>query len=338
MREALVIGAGPAGLAIAAMLGRNGVDARLIDREGTIGGAYARLDPEMLMTSPASLTALPGIPVTRGGYFTGAEYVAYLTAYAAAYGLVPERGVVQSVRASGPGYVVGLRDDELSCETIVVASGVHETPYRPHFEGTPTIPVIHSAQWVTRRHAIAGSRVLIVGGATSAVEIAEHCARRGCTTTVATRKLALGPQTIFGFDPAIIVLPVLAHLRPRSFCQGETVPAGDRGFAELRERGAISVHHEPIKIDGRTVTLADGHHCDVDLVVLATGYRHEAAFLPPEVARTARGIVRCRRNESISHRSLFVIGAPCARSAASQYLYGIARDAQRVASTIAQRG
>ena len=48
-------------------------------------------------------------------------------------------------------------------------------------------------------------------------------------------------------------------------------------------------------------------------------------------------IARCRRNESVSHRGVFVIGAPCSRSAASQYLYGIARDAEAVAREIARK-
>jgi cation diffusion facilitator CzcD-associated flavoprotein CzcO len=208
---------------------------------------------------------------------------------------------------------------------------------RPAFAGTPSIPVIHAAQWITERHARAGTRVLVVGGATSAVEIAEHCARRGCVTTVAARRLALGPQTIFGIDPSVAVLPLLAHLRPRRFCGGATVPAGDRGFAELRKRGALAVHREPTRIDGNVATLADGHRCEIDLVVLATGYRHEAPFLPGDLARTPRGLARCRDNESVSHRGLFVVGSPCARSAASQYLYGIARDAEAVARVIAMR-
>ncbi len=339
-RDALVIGAGPAGLATAALLRRGGMAVRLVDREARVGGAYARLDGTLLMTSPARLTLLPDGPPTGTlpAYFTASEYLAYLTAYAARHAVVPERATIEEVRASGPGYLARVRGAEpITTEIVVVASGVHDWPHRPVFAGTPAVPVVHAAQWVTETHARAGSRVLIVGGATSAVEIAEHCARRGCITTLATRKLALGPQTILGFDPANLVLPLLARLRPRGFCAGDTVPAGDRGFAALRDRGAIAVHREPISIAGRTATLADGHRCEIDLVVLATGYRHAAPFLGAEVARTPRGIVRCRRNESVSHRNLFVVGAPCSRSAASQYLYGIARDAEAVAKTIVER-
>lgn len=342
MREAIVIGAGPAGLAAAVLLARRGVAVRLLDRTGQPGGAYARIDPTMRMTSPARLTALPGRPLAEvPPYFTVGEYLAYLQAYAASAPDI-ERAVVERVRAVGPGYELaiageGFDDRTLACETVIVASGVYDFPVVPVLPGTPTVPVIHAAHWQTARDARPGRRVLVVGGATSAVEIAEHCARRGCVTTLATRQLALGPQTILGFDPANVVMPLLAHVRPRRFCDGATVPAGDRGFAELRRRGALAVHREPVRIDGRTATLADGHVCEVDLVVLATGYRHEAPFLPADLARTRRGTVRCRRNESVSHRGVFVIGAPCARSAASQYLYGIARDAEAVACELAER-
>jgi hypothetical protein len=71
--------------------------------------------------------------------------------------------------------------------------------------------------------------------------------------------------------------------------------------------------------------------------VLATGYHHATPFLPAYLARTPRNLVRCRANESVSARGIFVVGAPCSRSAASQYLYGISRDAERVARVIAER-
>ncbi|MBA2540317.1 MAG: NAD(P)/FAD-dependent oxidoreductase [Deltaproteobacteria bacterium] len=335
----LVIGAGPAGLATAAMLRRHGLPVHLVDRDATIGGAYAKMDPALLMTSPAKLTALPGFaPTITAPYFTAAEYVAYLEAYAATHALVPERAIVESIRVSGPGYRVALRGaaEPLAVESIVVASGVFEHPRLPTFPGTPTVRIIHSAAW---RNELArpGMRIVVVGGATSAVEIAELAARAGCQVTIAARKVALETK-LFGLDPAFVTLPLLGHLRPRRFCHGTfSAPAGDRGFAALRRRGAIEVRREPVRIEGDVVELAGGHRCEADLVVLGTGYHHAAPFLPADLARTRRGIAQTRRNESVSHRGIFVVGAPCARAAASQYLYGIARDAEAVADTIAAR-
>ena len=45
----LVVGGGPAGLAIAACLKREGVSYEQVDRDGVIGGAYRNMCPAMSM-------------------------------------------------------------------------------------------------------------------------------------------------------------------------------------------------------------------------------------------------------------------------------------------------
>ena len=47
MRAVVVIGAGPAGLAAAACLRRQGIAPLFIDAEGALGGAYRRIYPQM---------------------------------------------------------------------------------------------------------------------------------------------------------------------------------------------------------------------------------------------------------------------------------------------------
>jgi putative flavoprotein involved in K+ transport len=312
------------------------VPVRLIDRDGAIGGAYARMDPDIVMTSPAKLVGLPWLPVTAAGpYATAREYHAYLGHYARSHELAPEAGEVERIAPVAGGYRVALRGGEaVETPAVVVATGMFDFPYSPEIPSDGSIEVIHARDW---RNALAtpGKRVVVVGGASSAIEIAEVCATRGCFVILAARRVSIGPAKVLGVDPALALFPVLARTRPRKFCNGEvTVPGVDRGFKALRKRGAILVRKEPVRIDGERVSFADGAGTKADLVVFATGYRHAAPFVPADLARTDSGAPRCEHGESVSHQGLYFVGVPCARSAASQYLYGIARDAEALAERL----
>ena len=136
-------------------------------------------------------------------------------------------------------------------------------------------------------------------------------------------------------------MPLLGRLPPLlapAFCHGRrTVPAADRGFGALRRAGRIEVVAAVARFDRREAVLVDDRRVPVDVLILATGYRHATAPAPADLARDDRGVPRTRDGESRSHPGLFVIGAPCTRRAASQYLYGIARDAPAIAAAIAKR-
>lgn len=352
----LIVGAGPAGLATAAALAARGVGARLVDRTGAVGGAYARMDPEVVMTTPSALVGLPGLPAPRAApYLTAAAYHAYLEAYAARHGLIAEAAEVRVVTPRAGGYHVRLatmggggRPDivDVDVAVVVLATGMFDFPVRPPLAGlAPDGPadaqrprVVHAAGWRVA-DARAGERVLVIGAASSAVEIAEACARAGAIVTVSARdRIAIAPATVAGVDPTLLLLPLLGRLRPLfapGFCAGRrAVPAADRGFGALRRAGRITVAPAVARFEDRTAVLVDGARLDVDVVILATGYRHAAAPAPADLARDDRGVPRTREGESRSHPGLFVVGAPCARRAASQYIYGMARDAPAIADAI----
>src|SRR5262249_4406277 len=59
--EVLVIGAGPAGLAVSAGLKSLHVPFDLVDAHGQPGGAYARMYPDIVLSSPADYLSLPGM-------------------------------------------------------------------------------------------------------------------------------------------------------------------------------------------------------------------------------------------------------------------------------------
>ena len=200
----------------------------------------------------------------------------------------------------------------------------------PEIAGHPSIPALHASAF-RAAHLANVRHVVVIGGASSAIEVAELAARHACKVTIAARKLAMTPPTVLGIDPAFALLPLMSRISPRKFCDGRyTVPGTDRGFARLRRSGAITVVPPLTRIDDARCTFADGHTVEADLLVFGTGYRYTVPALPADVPRTPRGIPRSTK----THPGLHYVGLPCTRSAASEYLYGIARDAEHVARRI----
>jgi hypothetical protein len=73
----------------------------------------------------------------------------------------------------------------------------------------------------------------------------------------------------------------------------------------------------------------------IDRVVAATGFRFRTPFLPDEVARAPEGHLLARRGRSVSWPGLYVVGHHCSVRVDSQFLRGIAHDAQIVGDDLA---
>jgi putative flavoprotein involved in K+ transport len=205
-------------------------------------------------------------------------------------------------------------------------------------EGAPPPEVGHARDW---RGPGDAERILVVGGAHSAVEIAEEAARAGRRVWVAARRgIHVAREKLWGVDIHRWIGP-LEHVPPwlaARYCDRRpTLPGTDRGFSSLRRAGKIAVVGAPARIERGRVVLVDGSAVEVDRVVLATGYRFDVPFVPPEVARATAGHLRARRGESVSWPGLFVVGAPCAARVNSEFLRGMAVDAEVVAQAIARR-
>jgi len=342
----LVIGAGPAGLAAAASLAAEGVPCELVDLHGEPGGAYARAYGPMELASPARYNALPGLAIDHPGeYMTVAQYARYLVGYAAHHRLAVRRDRVVRVARSGDGFDVQLEASPARrFGFVVAATGMFDFPRTPEIDGLASsgLESLHVARW-PGAEAFHGRRLLVVGAATSAVEVAEECARAAIAVTLAARgkRVRLLPQRILGRDihDYLTRLEGLPRLVMKSFCAGrESLPATGMGFARMRRRKLIDVCDAVVRVAGKRVQFADGASGEFDAIVFATGYRYETPFLSAEVERApASRQPLADRNESRSWPGLFVLGMPCARSLASPFLRGIARDAPFVARRIRDR-
>jgi putative flavoprotein involved in K+ transport len=342
----LIIGAGPAGLATAGCLRAAGVPFLLVDRAGAPGGAYRALYDGITLASPATLDGLPGLALDLPTAYVGvAAYRAYLARYAQHAALEVTADEVTAIARAEGGFIARLTTGrEIRARFVVVATGMWSSPRWPETPGLDRcgVPVLHARDWRGPVDLPAGAALLIVGGATSAVEIAEEAARAGIGVTLAARrKIHLTPATFLGRDVHHYIGPVerLPPWLARGYCARlPTLPATDRGFSRLRAEGRVVVRGalEALEPGGRA-RFADGSTDTFGAVVAATGYTFATPFLPPEVARAPAGQLIARHNESVSWPGLYVVGVPCANRVDSEFLRGIARDAPLVASAMASR-
>ncbi|MGP5930624.1 FAD-dependent oxidoreductase [Corynebacterium glyciniphilum] len=179
--EAVVIGAGQAGLATAFYLLRAGVDTLVLDDQPAPGGAWRHVWPSLRLFSTAGFSNLPGTPMpSYGGYPPASHVVDYLTAYERRYRIPVQRPVrvarvehqdgtfrIDAESLSRPG--AGTRS--WTATTVVATTGTWSAPFVPSYPGKYTGTQWHSANY-PGPEPFRGSTVAVVGAANSAAQIA----------------------------------------------------------------------------------------------------------------------------------------------------------------------
>lgn len=306
--EVVVIGAGPAGLAVGACLGRSAIPAAILERADAVAPAWRRHYERLHLHTVKQHSALPMMPWPGSvpTYPSRAQVVEYLDAYAQAFGLRPRFAQeVRSIAREGDGWHVRTADSALRCDSVVVATGYNRRPHRPSWpgQGTFTGTIVHSSEYGSGA-AWAGRRALVVGIGNSGAEIALDLWEHGARPDIAVRSpVHVVPRDLLGM-PAQITGLLLSRLPPRiadrislaildrtvgdlspwglrrpdigpvsQVIERGRVPVLDVGTLELIKQGKIGVVPEPRRFTEDAVVFVDDQERPYDVVVLATGYR-----------------------------------------------------------------
>lgn len=308
--DAIVIGAGPAGLAVAAGLVGKGMETRIFERSGRVADAWHRHYDRLHLHSPKSRSSLPGLPMPADypRYPSRAQVVDYLNAYVRHCGLAPELGVeVTAVVPGGGGWCVKYSGGEAHANHVVFATGLSNRPHLPHWPGMETFPgaLVHSSGY-RNPSPFAGKSVLVVGFGNSGGEIALDLSEAGCRVEIVVRgPVNILPRELFGIP--IVSYEILQKILPYKIADMITAPVlrlvvGDYAkyglqksplgpIAQVREEGRvplidigtlaairegrIGVRPGIERFEGSDVVFADGSRARPDAVVLATGYRSD---------------------------------------------------------------
>ncbi|MEV6759596.1 NAD(P)/FAD-dependent oxidoreductase [Streptomyces sp. NPDC051105] len=307
----IVIGAGPHGLAAAALLNRSGEPTVIMERSDRVGASWAqRYDHLRLHTTPGT-SKLPGLSVPRqaGRWVSRDDYVRYLEGYVVHHRLdvrvaTPVRHIERAEPGSTAQWLVHTPDGPVPTGAVVVATGRCHTPNIPDWPGRSTFTgtLLHSAHY----HSPApyrGQHVLVVGAGNSGTEIASVLAGAGAEQVrIAVRTppnilprssarwhaagrlteaLPLAWRDRTSLLTQRLAVPDLTSRglpRPRTGLYTRNAREGvnpvlDHGFVDAVRSGRVEPVAAVQAFDGPDVLLADGTRLRPDTVIAATGYR-----------------------------------------------------------------
>ncbi len=356
----VVVGAGPAGLAVSHELAARGIE-HVILEAGSVGESWRRYYDDLVLHTGKHLSALPGRPFRRSDptFVPRARFVSYLEAYARTFALPVVEGVTvaEAHRADGA-WVVRTSDDVWTSASLVVATGIASSPVIPPFPGRDRFQGrIHHSIDYRRPDDSFGRNVLVVGAGNSGAEIAAELGGAGVSTTISIRSgVVVVPRDIAGIPsqyigyalrrlPRVIARPIVGFVTarrarrlppalPRSDASPlDVLPLIGMHLPDAIDDGSVRVRPGVESFTERGVRFVDGSEAPFDEVILATGFVAAIGFLGPDVHRDGRGFARrSDRVASADEPALYFVGH---EYDASGGLANIRRDAPAAARQVA---
>lgn len=347
--DAVIIGAGQAGLAAAYHLSQRGTSFVILEANPRIGDSWRNRWDSLRLFTPARYDGLPGMPYPGPGWsFPSKDEIAdYFEAYARRFDLPVRTGVrVDRLTTGGTGYLVDVGTDRFEASTVVVATGACSVPRRPAFaaELDPDIRQMHSSDYRNPSQFRDGS-VLVVGAGNSGAEIALEASRTGHRTWLSGRDVGEESPFRIGSVPDRLLTPPVWWLLSRVLTTSNAAGRRLRRKAltmgaplvrvKRKDLGAAGVDRVPRTVghvDGRP-KLEDGRVIQVANIIWCTGFRPELAWIDFPVF-DAHGAPLHERGVVTTHPGLYFIGQPFLSSLTSTLIGGVGRDASHIAAHI----
>jgi putative flavoprotein involved in K+ transport len=352
--DAVIIGAGQAGLSAGYHLAQRQRDFVILDGGARVGDAWRTRWDSLRLFSPARFDGLDGMPfpAPRDYCPTKDEMADYLESYAKHFDLPVRTGTrVDRLWREGSRYMISAGNTLIEARNVVIAMGNFQTSRIPELARSlsPEIVQLHARDYKNAGQLRKGA-VLIAGAGNSGAEIGLETARAGFPTFIsgpstgeipfsfASRigKHVLGPLLFRVVFHRVLTIdtPIGRKLRPKLFRAG--TPLIRTKEHTLRAAGATRVGRTVGVSDGKPM-LDDGRVLDVANVVWCTGFDPGLSWLDLPIF-DAQGEPMQKRGIVESEPGLFFVGRHYQYAMSSGMVHGVGRDAEFIARAIAARG
>ena len=277
VRDVLIVGAGPSGLATAIAAKQHGLDYVIVEK-GVLVNSIFNFPTHMIFFTTPELLEIGGLPlVTPYEKPTRLEALRYYRRVVGTYDIpISFHEEVASIEKESDGtFIVETKDGRgnsrvRQARAVVLAIGYFDNP---NYLGVPGEDLPHVNHYYTDAHPYYRGRVVVVGGKNGAAEACLELFRAGVHVTLVHRHATLGDNIKYWVRPDIEnrIKEGSVHARFSAVVQ-EITPT----HVVIEQDGT----REEIPADA--VFLLTGYHPDVDLMRRA-GIRCDDVTLAPEL-------------------------------------------------------
>ncbi len=291
IRDIIIIGAGPVGLACAIRAAQKRLSYVVLEK-GVLVNSIFRGPTYGSFFSTARQLEIGNVPfVSQSPKPTRQEICQYYRRVAEHYELnIRFHTPVNALEDMGASFRVGLDDQDLFAKTVIVATGFYDHPNMLGIKGEDLPKVSH---YYKEAHRYFGQNVLIVGGRNSAVEAALEIFRAGGYVSLVHKDLSFSDKVKYWLLPDI---------------ENRIKEGSIRAYFDTRV----------VRISAKTVTLKTGtrlFEIENDAVLAMTGYhpnpdllRQAGVNIDPETLVPEHDTDRLETNV----KGLYVAGSPVA--------------------------
>ena len=350
--DAVVIGAGQAGLAAGHHLAPTGLRFEILEGDPRVGDIWRRRWDSLRLFTPAQHDGLPCFPfpaAARNTFPGKEEFAAYLESYAERFSLPVRTGVrVTRITPAGAGFAVETTAGTVRARNVIVATGANALPRLPDAAAglDASIRQLHSSQYRGPADVPEGD-VLVVGAGTSGSEIALELAASHRvllsgrpTPHIPDPLLRYAGGAYWGFIHNVLTLRTPVGRKVAATFHQRGAPLIRISAKDLDRAGVVRVPRMTGTAGGQPTfdggTNHGGTPAVVRTVIWATGYGPDLAWIEG-LQPAASGWPETQRGAVPGIPGLYFVGMPFQYALTSGLIGGVDRDAAYVVKRIARR-